>query len=148
MKFYLPFIALLFTSLLSSAQSAVVSSGGDATGSGGSAAYSIGQVSIDYSTGTGGSIQEGVQQTFEVSQVNVHESLNHVQLSFFPNPAKDELNITMTEFENGLTATIRDSKGMTVLEFGHRNIAFILCRIRKKGKLHMIQGFVHVNLRN
>ena len=118
MRFYFQLLAFLFGAHLGSAQASIVSAGGDAVGSGGSVSYSIGQVSIDYTTGSNASIQEGVQQPFEISQVSVHESMSNILLSIFPNPALNELNIRMSQFESGLTATIRDSKGTVVKKIG------------------------------
>jgi hypothetical protein len=45
-----------------SAQESVNGSGGDATGTGGTSSYSIGQVVYTTATGTNGSVAQGVQQ--------------------------------------------------------------------------------------
>lgn len=59
-------LALLFPFYCQSsfAQQANVSSGGNATGSGGSVSYSVGQVFFSGNSGTGGSVSQGVQQSF------------------------------------------------------------------------------------
>ena len=49
------------------AQQAVLTSGGDATGTGGSAGYSIGQTVYSTTSGANGSVAHGVQQAFEIS---------------------------------------------------------------------------------
>ena len=46
------------------AQKVVLPSGGNATGSGGSVSYSIGQIAYSYQTGPSGSINQGVLQPF------------------------------------------------------------------------------------
>ncbi|MGD0341661.1 MAG: hypothetical protein ABSA76_08155, partial [Bacteroidales bacterium] len=49
------------------AQSTITTSGGNASGSGGSASYTIGQVVYSTITGTNGSSAQGVQQPYEIS---------------------------------------------------------------------------------
>ena len=51
------------------AQESVNATGGNASGSGGSASYSVGQVVYTNNTGTSGSVAQGVQQPFEISVV-------------------------------------------------------------------------------
>ena len=56
------FLLLLGFGLTAQAQQATTATGGDATGSGGSAAYSVGQIVYTTHTGTTGSVAQGVQQ--------------------------------------------------------------------------------------
>ena len=71
-------------------QQAVVSSGGDAEGSGGSVSYTIGQ--IFYQThGAEYTLSEGVQQPIEISVVNVVTPDPGISLRAYPNPARDHL---------------------------------------------------------
>lgn len=73
------------------AQEASTSAGGDATGSGGSVAYSVGQVVYTTNTGTTGSVAQGVQQTYKISSVGLdHPSIN-LKLAAYPNPTTDYL---------------------------------------------------------
>ncbi len=58
--------ALLLFSAGLHAQQATTAAGGDATGPGGSVAYSVGQVVYTTNSGTGGSVAEGVQQSYSV----------------------------------------------------------------------------------
>ena len=60
------------------AQEAVLASGGDTSGSGGSISYSVGQVVYTTNTGTSGySVAEGVQQPYEISVVtSLDKSIN------------------------------------------------------------------------
>jgi hypothetical protein len=53
---------------LLNAQTGIAAGGGNATGSGGSVSYSIGQVFYMMNTGTTGSVLQGVQQPWEISQ--------------------------------------------------------------------------------
>ena len=108
MRFLVFTLSILF-SIGALAQQAIVTSGGDAVGSGGSVSFSIGQVS--YSDDTEGTIHEGVQQPYEIYSVSVQESLLDLRLNLYPNPALHELIIEVPNFKAGLTATIHNSNG-------------------------------------
>jgi hypothetical protein len=74
------------------AQQAVPASGGNATGSGGSASYTIGQVGYVTAVGAGGTSQQGVQQAYDfvvVSAPAIEEVT--IAISVFPNPAIDRI---------------------------------------------------------
>ncbi len=51
------------------AQEALPASGNNASGSGGSSSYSVGQLVFSYKTGTTGSVTEGVQQPYEIQVI-------------------------------------------------------------------------------
>lgn len=95
-------ILLLFGLSGLHAQEAIPASGGDATGSGGSSAYSIGQVVYTTHTGSNGSVAQGVQQPYEISVVTgLAEAVNiNLQLKVYPNPTNDFLNLVAEEFNN------------------------------------------------
>jgi hypothetical protein len=81
------------------AQTSVAATGGDASGSGGSASYTVGQVVYTTATGTTGSVAQGVQQPYEISiTVGVEEKT--IGLVAFPNPTKDQLNLSVAGFTN------------------------------------------------
>jgi hypothetical protein len=81
------------------AQTSVAAAGGDASGSGGSASYTVGQVVYTTATGTTGSAAQGVQQPYEISiTVGVEEKT--IGLAAFPNPTKDQLNLSVAGFTN------------------------------------------------
>jgi hypothetical protein len=71
------------------AQSAIPTAGGNATGSGGSVSYSVGQVVYSTNSGSSGSEIQGVQQPYEISIVTGLEAGNAIsmQCSAYPNPA-------------------------------------------------------------
>ena len=81
---------LLIFTLLSSAslfgQQNTVASGGDASGSGGSVSYSIGQIDYITESGSGGSATQGVQQPYEIF-VGFDDLSIDLQANLFPNPA-------------------------------------------------------------
>jgi len=86
---------LLFVFGLTSlhAQESVNSSGGNATGSGGLASYSVGQVVYSAQANSTGSMSEGVQQIFEISVLIGYEEVTDTDLSYsvYPNPSNDFL---------------------------------------------------------
>jgi len=90
------------------AQENLNTSGGNATGNGGSASYSVGQVVYTTSTGTTGSIAHGVQQAFEISVVVGLEEANSIQLSAsaYPNPSTDYLTLEVLEVKDFKPSTL------------------------------------------
>jgi len=77
------------------AQETIPASGGNATGSGGSVSYSVGQVFYTTNIGASGSVAQGVQQPFEISVVTAIEEAKGINLnvSAYPNPANDYLQL-------------------------------------------------------
>lgn len=75
------------------AQEAIPASGGDASGSGGSVSYSVGQMVYAINTGTNGSEAQGVQQPYEISIIIGIEGADGINLlvSVQPNPTSDIL---------------------------------------------------------
>jgi hypothetical protein len=73
------------------AQEAVSAAGGNASGSGGSVSYTIGQIVYSYDTGTDATVAQGVQQPYEISIVTGIEDSKDISLEFvvYPNPATD-----------------------------------------------------------
>jgi hypothetical protein len=117
-------IALLATGLLwaglAHAQESVNGSGGDATGTGGSVAYSVGQVVYTTQTGTTGSLAQGVQQPFEISVVTgLSETSIQLEMSAYPNPTTDFLTLKVNAFE-GLNLQLTDLRGNVI---SSKNIA-------------------------
>jgi len=88
-------VLLTITFSLSSiyAQEAIPASGGEATGAGGSASYTVGQVFYTTVTGETGSVAQGVQQPWEISVISAVEDALSIDLSIvaYPNPATDYL---------------------------------------------------------
>jgi len=74
------------------AQQATTASGGDASGSGGSVAYSVGQIVYTTNTGSNGSVAQGVQQPYEISiTTGLLETDIKLNLSAYPNPTTNYL---------------------------------------------------------
>jgi hypothetical protein len=86
------------------AQESIVTSGGSATGSGGSASYSIGQMVYNTATGTNGSVAQGVQQAFEISTtLGVDDHLINLSFVAYPNPTNDLLSLKISNFNGNNT---------------------------------------------
>lgn len=83
------------------AQTSINATGGNASGSGGSVSYSVGQVVCTTSTGTNGSVVQGVQQPYEISVVTGLDEAIGINLSVtaYPNPTADYLTLEVKEFE-------------------------------------------------
>jgi hypothetical protein len=83
------------------AQESIHATGGNASGSGGSASYSVGQVVYTTNTGTSGSVAQGVQQPYEISVVTGLEEAKGINLSVsaYPNPTTDYLTLEVKEFD-------------------------------------------------
>lgn len=92
-------VGLLWTGL-AQAQESVNTTGGDATGSGGTAAYSVGQVVYTTNTGASGTVSQGVQQAYEIFTVGIKETELNISLSVFPNPTMDNLTLQISDYNN------------------------------------------------
>ena len=79
------------------AQESINATGGNASGSVGSASYSVGQVVYTTNTGTSGSVAQGVQQPYEISVVTGLEEAKGINLSVsaYPNPTTDYLTLSI-----------------------------------------------------
>ena len=94
--------AVLLSGLCSAgayAQQASVAAGGDAAGSGGSVAYSVGQVVYTTHTGTTGSVAQGVQQAYQISSSGVSNPEIDLRVSAYPNPTTDFLTLSVESGE-------------------------------------------------
>lgn len=73
------------------AQEGATAAGGDASGSGGTVAYSVGQVAYTGNTGSTGSVSQGVQQAYRISSAGVGEPGIQLRVAAYPNPTTDWL---------------------------------------------------------
>lgn len=114
-KAFLPaFLLLSFAG--AKAQSSLNASGGNATGTGGSASYSVGQLAYTTASGTGGSASAGVQQAIEIFTSN-HQELESIRLSAtaFPNPVESDLTLQITDLKwRELRYELYDLQGKTL----------------------------------
>ena len=102
MKTILVLICSIIFSFSAQSQDTVAISGGEATGSGGTSSYTLGQVFYTATTANNGSISEGVQQNFELFTLS-NEQLMTVNLEalVYPNPSSDYVKLNITD--NALT---------------------------------------------
>jgi hypothetical protein len=104
MKQFIITAILIGSAYCSFAQQSPVSAGGEATGTGGSMSYSIGQVSYK----SNNQMTDGVQQPYEILVVG--EKNKNIELSWnaYPNPVRSHLTLaTGTEF-TGLSYSLYD----------------------------------------
>ena len=113
-------LLLIFSSLAgANAQQTVPASGGEASGSGGSVSYSVGQLFYNIQTGTSGSVSEGVHQPWEISVVTGILEAKGIDLilSAFPNPATDFLILRVENYDyQNLSYQLFDVNGKLLKE--------------------------------
>ncbi len=100
-------------------QQAVVSAGGNAGGSGGFVSYSVGQVAYSSMSGTGGKVNEGVQQPYEFFVTGIKDNKNILlEMVVYPNPTHAIVNLRIENMQDmqGLVYLLYDVKGTMLLE--------------------------------
>ena len=99
-KYFLGFCFLFCGIFKFYAQQGTVASGGDATGSGGSISFTIGQIDFVSATDIGGSVNQGLQQPYEIFVVTgVEEKGITLSASVYPNPTSD---FVILKVKNGI----------------------------------------------
>jgi hypothetical protein len=80
-------------------QEAIPASGGDASGSGGTLSFTVGQLVYSSNSGSNGSVAEGVQQPYEIS-TTVGIELSTISLDFiaYPNPTINNIVLSIKDF--------------------------------------------------
>ncbi len=112
-------LGVILTSLIVNhlqAQESIVASGGDATGSGGSSSYSIGQVVFTTNSGSTGTVAQGIQQAYSIITLSNPE-LTALTLSVqtYPNPTTDIIVLALTNVElTDLSYVLYDINGRTI----------------------------------
>ena len=82
-------------SVICNAQQALSTAGGEATGTGGTVSYTLGQAVNNTITSTSGTVMQGVQQPFEILVVTGIEEAKGISLeiSVYPNPTSNFLRL-------------------------------------------------------
>ena len=90
-------ISILFLGfgLTAQAQQAATATGGNASGSGGTVAYSVGQIVYTTNTGTTGSVAQGVQQPYEIYVLGIEDNSINLALTAYPNPTTSNLTLSV-----------------------------------------------------
>jgi hypothetical protein len=98
-KFFIA-VALLST-VMSNAQQSAVASGGEASGSKGSASFTLGQVAYTTPAGKGGSVAQGLQQSYKISEVVSKNAKGKgtLLLTTYPNPTTDGVTLDIQNFQ-------------------------------------------------
>ena len=109
------FILLIFRLSSIQAQETIPTTGGEASGSNGSASYTIGQMVYTTQVGTNGnSVAQGVQQPYEISIVTEIPEAKDINLSVsaYPNPTSNYLTVKVENYETAnLQCQIFDING-------------------------------------
>lgn len=104
-------ILFCFTINAVHAQKSVVAAGGKATGAGGTASFSVGQIS--YKNPTGNIVSDGVQQPYEIQTLGKSdfESIR-LEMKVYPNPTEGELQLKVSDSNlTNLTYQLFDVNG-------------------------------------
>ena len=100
------------------AQQDVDAAGGDASGSGGTASFSIGQIIYTYVSGSSGSSNQGVQQPYEFffpAGINETKDIN-LSMTVFPNPTQAIVNLKIeNQSVEGVSFQLLDPVGRTII---------------------------------
>ena len=105
-------VSFLFLGLENAqAQAAISASGGEATGSGGTSSFTIGQTL--YATDSSGNVAQGVQQAFEIYIVGIEDVSLKIDLSVYPNPTINYLNLKVEKIED-FNFELMDMQGKTI----------------------------------
>ncbi len=84
---------LLLCSITATAQQATLAAGGDASGSGGTVSYSVGQVAYTTVSGSSARLSQGVQQAYEIYSVGIEDWAAGMLMNVFPNPTTDQVTL-------------------------------------------------------
>lgn len=99
------------------AQEAIPATCGDISGSDGSVCYSIGQIVYSTNVGTNGSVAEGIQQPWEISDIDGIEEAKDFSLNCtaYPNPTTDVLTLKVENYNiSNLSYQIFDLNGKLI----------------------------------
>ena len=100
------------------AQEAVLATGDNAIGDGGSVSYSVGQIVYTSEEGSAGSLLQGVQQSYEILIVTGMENTKiNFEISAFPNPTTNHLVLTINDIDfSNLIFQLFDLNGKFLIE--------------------------------
>ncbi len=129
-KALITFTVILFVFVTVYAQESINATGGNAHGSGGTVAYSIGQIVYTAHSGHSGTVAQGVQHGYEIIPVGIKESLLNISLSIFPNPTSDYLTLQIKDYNSEkLSLQLLDIQG----------------RLRHAAQIYSGETVIHMN---
>ncbi len=133
-------LAMLWASM-THAQESINASGGNATGSGGSVAYSVGIVVYTTEVGSNGSMAQGVQHTFPSSKFVQYRTGNTPTTS----SVESALAKALTAYPNPTSSSIT----LQLSEQDHKNLSFQMFDIEGKllnsGRLNKEQTIIRLD---
>lgn len=93
----------VFVTLPIYSQAVIPATGGGASGTGGSVAYTTGQTAFNAFSGINGFIIQGVQQPYEISTLTAIENAGDIMLEYsvYPNPASKGIKLIIGSFSGG-----------------------------------------------
>lgn len=101
-----------FWLVLAQAQESVNASGGNATGSGGTVSYSVGQVIYTTNTGSTGTVAQGVQHAYEIYSIGIKETTLDISLSIYPNPTANNITLQISNYSSeNINYQLNDMQG-------------------------------------
>ncbi len=113
-QFMLFLFAFFFGSSLW-AQENTAATGGEATGTGGTVSFTVGQIDYSAQSGTNGSVSQGVQQPLEFFNVGIEENVKNFSVLLFPNPTVAELHVDLKKVSlDQLNYILTDASGKQV----------------------------------
>jgi hypothetical protein len=100
------------------AQQGTNASGGEAAGLGGSVSFTVGQLDYTHTTGSNGSITQGIQQPIEIVTITgVEEKHIHLTASVYPNPTTNFIILKIENFKSGnFTFSVCDEQGKVLIK--------------------------------
>lgn len=114
--FLLFLITCIFSITNSYSQESIVVTGGNASGAGGTASYSIGQIAYTVLPGLDQNAIQGVQQPYEITTLGNNEFAEiKLTMTAYPNPVIDELSLVVNDDTlDDLSYGVFDINGKTV----------------------------------
>jgi len=106
---------LIVSCMTIQAQKTIPTTGGNATGAGGSISYTVGQVVYTTNSGTTGTVTHGVQQPYEISIITSLEEAKDINISCiaYPNPTSDFLILKIENYDGeSLSYKLLDINGI------------------------------------
>lgn len=94
-------VFLLLCTIGIQAQETVAASGGEAAGNGGTVSYTAGQVAYTATTSGSETMEQGVQQTYDIFVAINNEEIMGIKLEImvYPNPTSDYLKLVVEDYQ-------------------------------------------------
>lgn len=109
-------LTLICFSIQSEAQQVIGAAGTTTTTSQGSVSYTVGEIAIQTTETSSGTVSEGVQQAYEIYKVGVTELALGSSINVYPNPTNGQLTLNTTNFSKNLSYELYDSQGKLIQE--------------------------------